>query len=105
MDNIEQKEHIQHIKDFVKQNTNQKEFNKLNKGLDNYDNKSSKTIITNTNKIIDKFNEKDITFHLMLCNYIQNNKLLLVDEDNFQENYAETFIYDDNKLHIVNISK
>ncbi len=39
----------------------------------------------------------------MLCKYIKEGKLILLDEENFCEIQSETFIYNDDKLHIINV--
>jgi hypothetical protein len=39
----------------------------------------------------------------MLCKFIKDKKILLVDEDNFNEYNVESFVYNDNKLNLISL--
>ena len=92
------------VKDFIKETIDEKEFNKRKV----CDKDKYKKVIKNTLTYIDEIEENDVCdveFHLMLCKYIKEGKIKLVDEEYFDEKPAKSFVYNDNKLSIISINK
>ena len=92
----------EHIKSFIKQTIDEKTFNK-NKVCDK---DKYKKVIKNTLNYIDNIEEDDmcdVQFHMMLYKYIKEKKIKLVDEENFVEYDAESFLYNNNKLSIISM--
>ena len=90
------------IKIFIQETIDEKNFNK-NKVCDT---DKYKKVIKNTLTYIDKIEENDVcdvNFHMMLCKYIKEKKIKLVDEENFVEYDAESFVYNNNTLSIISI--
>jgi len=90
------------IKKFIQETIDEKNFNK-NKVCDK---DKYKKVIKNTLTYIDKIEENDVcdvNFHMMLCKYIKEHKIKLVDEENFVEYDAKSFVYNNNKLSIISI--
>ena len=90
------------IKIFIQETIDEKKFNK-NKVCDK---DKYKKVIKNTLTYIDKIEENDVcdvNFHMMLCKYIKERKIKLVDEENFVEYDAESFVYNNNTLSIISI--
>ena len=92
-------EQVDYIKTFMQQNINEKLFNK-NKVCED---KKYKEIIKHSVNIINNLNEEELDFHMMLCKFIKDKKILLVDEDNFNEYNVESFVYNDNKLNLISL--
>ena len=88
----------EYIKTFIKDNIDKKHFKKLKVCKE----KKYEDILKNTINIIDNLNEEEIEFHIMLIKHIKDNKIALVDAENFEENNLNYFIYDDDILHFVN---
>jgi hypothetical protein len=90
------------IKFFIQENINETKFNK-NKVCDK---DKYKKVIKNTLTYIDEIEENDVCdvqFHMMLCKYIKEGKIKLVDEEYFDEKAAQSFVYNENTLSIIHI--
>lgn len=98
MSELEQKKN--YILTFVKESINKKTFNKYKV----IEEKKYEDIIKNTTNIINNLDEEEIEFHIMLIKYIKDNKILLVDPENFEEYNLECFLYDEDILNIININ-
>ncbi len=96
MSELEQKKTF--ILNFVKGSINKKEFNKLKI----IEGKSYDEIIKNTTNIINKLDDEELEFHIMLIKYIKDNKISLVDPENFEEYKLECFLYNEDSLTIIN---
>jgi hypothetical protein len=92
-------ENKKYIKSFIQENINEYQFNKR-KVCNNH---TYKKVINNTIGIINTFDKDNIDFHMMLCDYIKKQKIKLVDQENFAEMDAQSFIYHKDILSIINI--
>ena len=96
MTELEKKESI---KSFMKKTINEKKFKESEVCKD----KKYKDVIKDSNDIINNLDKEDVEFHIMLCKFIKDKKMFLVDEENFDEYSLDTFIYKNNKLNLISL--